>query len=88
MAINLKEKYKELREELPKPFKAKCTGCNTEMITYIDASYIHNKDDRIKLFRPSNCPECAEADGLLVLLVGEIADNGKLYPKNKTRRPR
>lgn len=86
MVVNLEEIYEKLTEKLPTPIKTRCTECHIEMITYLDASYIHKKDDRIKILRPSNCPECAKLDGLLVTIVGEIAMNGKLYPKNETGR--
>lgn len=88
MVINLQEKYEDLREELPVPIKCRCSQCKTEMITSLDASYIEDRDNRITLLRPSNCPECAKLDGLLVKVVGEIAADGKIYPKNKERRPK
>lgn len=88
MPIDLEETYKQLKEEFPLPFEGRCTGCKTKMITQLEVSFVPEKNSRIKLLRPANCPECIKQDGLLVTVVGEIAANGKIYPKNRTERPR
>jgi len=84
--INLEGAYEQLKEELPRPIKTDCVGCDKELITQLDASYIPDRDLRIKIFRPAYCQECTEANGVFVKLIAEIGGDGKFYPKNKKGR--
>lgn len=86
MVINLQEKYETLRQEMPKLTNGECSECGKDMITELDVSYLPNRDQRIKIFRPAKCVDCSQTNGIVIKILGEIAANGKIYPKNKERR--
>lgn len=84
--INLEGAYEQIKQEMPRPHKANCTDCGRKLITQIDVSYMPDKDQRIKFFRPAFCKECMQANGIFVKLIAEIDENGELHPKNKEGR--
>lgn len=81
--INLQGAYENLKQEMPVPWKAECTDCGTDLITQLDTSYLEERDDAIKVFRPSYCNECMEINGLYVKVIAEVKKDGKIYPKNQ-----
>lgn len=85
--INLEGAYQQLEDESPFPWQYNCKKCNRKVITELNTSYLPEKDRGIKLFRPLYCPKCNDGlDKLMIKVIAEIKEDGKIYPRNKKGR--
>jgi len=85
--INLEGAYNQIKEEEPLPWTGNCLSCGKKLVTEARASYQPEKIDRIDLYRPAHCPNCAEGlREIEVKVFASINQEGEVIPKNKKGR--
>lgn len=84
--INLEGAYEQLKERCPVLHRGNCTECGITMITELHVSYIPDRQQRIKVYRPAHCQDCGDIRDPFIKLIAELGADGKIYSKDKEGR--